>query len=113
MLDLGSRTGENALLVAALGLPVLGGHGAERVLAIAREKARDQRFEVEFASADAFHLERLGRMLKTVLDCRLFHTFNSAPHLRARRAARIRGEPGVGDRARWNRLRVVLRRRRP
>jgi hypothetical protein len=29
-----------------------------------------------FAAADAFHLERLGRMFKTVLDCGLFHTFN-------------------------------------
>ena len=32
--------------------------------------------EVEFAAADAFHLERLGRRFQTVLDCGLFHTFD-------------------------------------
>jgi hypothetical protein len=31
---------------------------------------------VEFAAADAFHLERLGRMFVTVLDCGLLHTFD-------------------------------------
>ncbi|HET6627329.1 MAG TPA: hypothetical protein VFG63_13150 [Nocardioidaceae bacterium] len=30
--------------------------------------------EVEFAVADAFELERLGRSFETVLDCGLFHT---------------------------------------
>ena len=30
-----------------------------------------------FAAADAFHLERLGRRFQTVLDCGLFHTFDS------------------------------------
>jgi hypothetical protein len=27
--------------------------------------------------ADALHLDRLGRMFQTVLDCGLFHTFDS------------------------------------
>jgi hypothetical protein len=31
---------------------------------------------VDFAAADAFQLERLGRRFQTVLDCGLFHTFN-------------------------------------
>jgi hypothetical protein len=49
---------------------------AETALAIAREKADDRRIEVEFAAADAFWLERLGRRFETVLDCGLFHTFD-------------------------------------
>ncbi len=80
VLDAGCGTGENALLVASLGLSVLGVDVAETALAIAREKARertkDRGIEVEFAAADALHLERLGRRFETVLDCGLFHTFD-------------------------------------
>ncbi len=86
VLDAGCGTGEHALLVASLGLPglgpVLGVDVAETALAIAREKAKAAQnkanhpaIEVEFALADAFHLERLGRRFRTVLDCGLFHTF--------------------------------------
>jgi SAM-dependent methyltransferase len=74
VLDVGCGTGENALLVASLGLQVLGVDVAETALAIAREKARDREIQAEFAVADAFHLERLGRTFETVLDCGLFHT---------------------------------------
>ena len=77
VLDAGCGTGENALYVASLGLSVLGVDVAETALAIAREKAHDRGIEVEFAAADAFHLERLGRRFETVLDCGLFHTFNA------------------------------------
>lgn len=76
VLDAGCGTGENALHVAALGLPVLGVDVAETALAIARRKAADRGIEVEFAAADAFQLERLGRTFETVLDCGLFHTFD-------------------------------------
>ncbi len=78
VLDVGCGTGENTLLVALLGLPVLGVDVAETALAMAREKARDRGIEVKFVSADAFHLERLGRMFETVMDCGLFHTFDGA-----------------------------------
>src|SRR5215510_5175226 len=74
VLDAGCGTGENALHIASLGLPVLGVDVAETALAIAREKATNRGIEVEFDAADAFQLERLGRMFKTVLDCGLFHT---------------------------------------
>jgi SAM-dependent methyltransferase len=77
VLDAGCGTGENALHVAALGLPVLGVDVAETALAIARAKAVDRRIEVEFAVADAFGLDRLGRRFGTVLDCGLFHTFDA------------------------------------
>ena len=76
MLDAGCGTGENTLLVASLGLSVLGVDVAETALAIARDKAGERAIEVEFAAADAFHLERLGRRFETVLDCGLFHTFD-------------------------------------
>src|SRR4249920_1176469 len=59
VLDAGCGTGENALHVASLGLPVLGFDVAETALAIARAKARDRGIEAEFAAADALHLERL------------------------------------------------------
>lgn len=80
VLDAGCGTGENALLIASLGLPglgpVLGFDVAETALAIARKKAKDRGIEAEFAAADALHLERLGRRFETVLDCGLFHTFD-------------------------------------
>ena len=75
VLDAGCGTGENALHVAALGLPVLGIDVAETALAMAREKAAERGIVAEFATADALHLERLGRRFSTVLDCGLFHTF--------------------------------------
>jgi SAM-dependent methyltransferase len=75
VLDAGCGTGENALHVASLGLPVLGVDVAETALAIARAKAHDRGIDAQFVEADAFGLERLGRRFETVLDCGLFHTF--------------------------------------
>lgn len=77
VLDAGCGTGDNALHLASLGLSVLGVDVAETALAGAREKAGDRGIEVEFAWADAFELERLGRRFETVLDCGLFHTFDA------------------------------------
>jgi SAM-dependent methyltransferase len=86
VLDAGCGTGENTLHLASLGLPVLGIDVAETALAIAREKARQRLkqhpFPLEFAAADAFHLERLGRRFQTVLDCGLFHTFEADERIR-------------------------------
>ena len=76
VLDAGCGTGEHALLVASLGLPVLGIDVAQTALALAREKALKRRIDAEFAAADALHLERLRRTFDTVLDCGLFHTFD-------------------------------------
>ena len=50
---------------------------AETALAIARAKADQREIVVEFAAADAFQLERLGRRFETVVDCGLFHTFDA------------------------------------
>jgi 2-polyprenyl-3-methyl-5-hydroxy-6-metoxy-1,4-benzoquinol methylase len=75
VLDAGCGTGEHTLLVASLGLPVLGVDVAETALAMARKKAADRGLEAEFAMADALHLESLGRRFDAVLDCGLFHSF--------------------------------------
>ena len=74
VLDAGCGTGENSLLVAALGLPMLGVDVAETALSMAREKAAERAIPAEFAWADALRLERLGRRFYTVLDCGLFHS---------------------------------------
>lgn len=76
VLDAGCGTGENALHLASLGLSVLGVDVAETALAIARKKAAERGTGAEFAAADAFQLERLGRRFETVLDSGLFHTFD-------------------------------------
>jgi len=77
VLDAGCGTGENALHVASLGLHVLGVDVAATALSIAREKAADRGIDADFVVADALHLDRLGRVFETVLDCGLFHTFDS------------------------------------
>jgi SAM-dependent methyltransferase len=77
VLDAGCGTGENALHVASRGLHVLGADVAETALSIAREKAAARRIDADFVVADALHLDRLGRVFETVLDCGLFHTFAS------------------------------------
>jgi SAM-dependent methyltransferase len=77
VLDAGCGTGENSLLVAALGRPVLGVDVAETALSVAREKAADRGITAEFAWADALRLDRLGRQFDSVLDCGLFHSFDA------------------------------------
>ncbi len=77
VLDAGCGTGENALHIASLGLSVVGVDVAETALTIAREKAAERGIAAEFAVADAFQLERLERRFRTVLDCGLFHTFDT------------------------------------
>jgi SAM-dependent methyltransferase len=81
VLDAGCGVGDNTVLLASLGLSVLGVDVAETALAIARAKAHDRGIEVEFAAADAFHLEHLGRRFDTVLDSGLFHTFDAEERL--------------------------------
>ncbi|TWD81733.1 methyltransferase family protein [Kribbella amoyensis] len=77
VLDAGCGSGENALHLAASGLRVLGVDVAETALAMAREKAKARGIEAEFATADALHLQRLGRRFDSVLDSALFHSFDT------------------------------------
>jgi SAM-dependent methyltransferase len=76
VLDAGCGTGEHALLLASLGLPVLGVELAETAVAIARKRADERGLAAEFTTADALALDLLGRRFETVLDCGLFHTFD-------------------------------------
>ena len=78
VLDAGCGTGENALHIAAAGRRVLGVDVAETAISIAREKAAARGLDTDFVAADALHLDRLGRVFETVLDCGLFHAFDSA-----------------------------------
>lgn len=77
VLDAGCGTGENALHIASLGLHVLGVDVAETALSIARDKAASRGVHADFVFADALRLDRLGRAFESVLDCGLFHTFDS------------------------------------
>ena len=74
VLDVGCGAGDNALHLAGLGLSVLGVDVAATALAMAREKAAARGLTVEFAVADAFRLDHLGRTFRTVLDSGMFHT---------------------------------------
>lgn len=77
VLDVGCGTGENTLLIASRGLPVLGVDVAETALATARTHAAERGIEAEFAYADALHLEGSERRFDTVLDSGLFHTLDT------------------------------------
>lgn len=76
VLDAGCGTGDNALHVASLGLPVLGVDVAGTAVSIAREKAAARGIDADFVVADALRLDGLDRVFDTVLDCGLFHTFD-------------------------------------
>jgi SAM-dependent methyltransferase len=81
VLDVGCGTGENALHVAARGLPVLGVDVAERAVAMARTKATERGIPAEFRVVDALDPAQLAPLtpshgFATVLDCGLFHTFD-------------------------------------
>jgi SAM-dependent methyltransferase len=77
VLDAGCGTGENALHLASRGLRVLGVDVAQTAVSIARKKAAGRGVDADFVVADALHLDRLDRGFETVLDCGLFHTFDS------------------------------------
>ncbi|ALG15173.1 SAM-dependent methyltransferase [Kibdelosporangium phytohabitans] len=93
VLDAGCGTGENALHVASLGLPVLGFDVAETALAIAAENAQGR--NAEFTVADALGLHRLGRTFDTVLDCGLFHTFDADERPRYAASLSTVAKPGA------------------
>jgi SAM-dependent methyltransferase len=94
VLDVGCGTGENALHVAAQGLPVLGVDVAETAIAIARAKAADRGITAEFAVGDALALGGLGRRFDSVLDCGLFHTFDDEERPRYVASLAAATEPG-------------------
>lgn len=76
VLDAGCGTGENALDLASRGLRVVGVDVADTAVSMAREKATMRGLDADFVVADALHLDRLGLVFDTVLDCALFHSFD-------------------------------------
>ncbi|WUJ69279.1 class I SAM-dependent methyltransferase [Kribbella soli] len=77
VLDAGCGSGDNALLIASSGVPVVGFDVAETALARAREKAVERGVDAEFVAADALQLDELGRSFDTILDSGLLHTFDA------------------------------------
>ncbi len=75
ILDCGCGTGEQALMLAARGLEVMGVDLAPTAIRTARQKAATRGLRVEFHVADALHLDALGRTFATVVDSGVFHTF--------------------------------------
>lgn len=75
ILDSGCGTGEHALLVAKLGMDVLGVDLAAPAIEIARRKATAAGLAAEFLVADVLALDELGRTFRTVIDSGVFHVF--------------------------------------
>ncbi len=95
VLDEGCGTGENALLLAARGLRVVGLDAAPTAIERARAKAAERRLAADFLVGDALDLARLRRRFETALDCGLFHVFDDADRARyARSIADVVGSGG-------------------
>ena len=77
VLDAGCGSGDNGLHVASLGVPVLGFDVAQTAVEKANAAAAERGLDAQFVVADALQLDRLARTFATVLDCALFHTFDS------------------------------------
>ena len=97
VLDAGCGTGENALLLAALGHTVLGVDFAAAAIERATAKAAHRGLPAAFLVADALDLAALGRTFDTVLDVGLFHTLGDAE--RPRYAASLHAALRSGGRA--------------
>jgi SAM-dependent methyltransferase len=75
-LDSGCGTGEQALMLAEVGLEVVGIDIAPAAISRAKEKAARRSLTVEFIVGDVLELGRLGRRFATIVDAGTFHTFN-------------------------------------
>jgi ubiquinone/menaquinone biosynthesis C-methylase UbiE len=75
ILDVGTGTGRAALLMAGGGAKVTGIDASEEMLAVARQRARDQGATVTFKVGDAHKLEFPSRSFDVVMSLRvLMHT---------------------------------------
>lgn len=94
VLDVGCGTGENALLLAAQGLDVMGVDAAALAVRKAMKKARRRGLKARFAVHDALRLETLDSTFDTVVDSGLFHTFDDGERLRFRASLAAVLRPG-------------------
>jgi SAM-dependent methyltransferase len=79
VLDVGCGTGENALHMAALGLPTWGIDIVPGAIAQACARARQRGLPLgRFLVADVLALETLGMRFDTVIDSGLFHALSDA-----------------------------------
>lgn len=75
ILDVGTGTGRAALLMAGGGAKVVGVDASEEMLAVARQRARDQGAPVTFKVGDAHKLEFADRSFDVAMSLRvLMHT---------------------------------------
>lgn len=75
VIDAGCGTGENALYLASLGLPVIGVDAAPTAIERANEKAVARGLDATFMVADALDLGTLRRAFDVAIDSGLFHVF--------------------------------------
>jgi SAM-dependent methyltransferase len=78
VLDAGCGTGEHALMASGLGLDATGIDLAGNALRTAEGKARERGLTTRFLHHDARTVAELGEVFDTVLDCGLFHLFDTA-----------------------------------
>jgi SAM-dependent methyltransferase len=94
ILDVGSGTGEHALLAAGRGLEATGIDASPKAIAIARDKARARGLAVRFLVGDALDLGYLGEQFDTVIDSGLFHVFDNEQRARYVESLRAAIAPG-------------------
>ncbi|MCR6487424.1 methyltransferase domain-containing protein [Amycolatopsis sp. OK19-0408] len=73
VLDIGCGTGENVLMIAALGLTATGFDLSGTAIETAQRKSHERGVKAEFAVGNAFELDALDRRFDTVIDSGLFH----------------------------------------
>ncbi|GAA2050890.1 class I SAM-dependent methyltransferase [Catenulispora yoronensis] len=78
VLDVGCGSGENALMIAALGLETVGLDIDSSAVDDARRKAHERRLDhrAAFLRFDIRRLDELGEVFDTVLDSLVFHAFD-------------------------------------
>ncbi|MFI8301805.1 class I SAM-dependent methyltransferase [Streptomyces nigra] len=77
VLDIGCGYGDNATYLASRGIKVTGLDCAPSAVAVSRERAASQGFEVTFEVADATKLDGYENCFDTVLDSTLYHCLTS------------------------------------